>query len=510
MKKLICQGGFVWILLLASTLTLTASKLTASEPPTVHAGGERPNIVFILTDDQRWDTISASGNDRISTPNLDSICASGTRFKNAFVTLAICSPSRAACLTGRYGSVNGVTAVGKSPLREGERTFAHALREAGYVTGVTGKWHLKTSPKECGFEFASTCWSNGTWYDRKFTIDDKTQSMPGFVDQVTANESVRFINLAAKKGKPFVLWLNTQVPHMDHRHTWPASNDYLEKHDPREMPLPTTWNDDLTGKPSYLTSGRNRTQALKYGYNDPKRIRKHVRDYYASVEQMDQAIGRVLNEIDRLSIRDNTWIIFMGDNGWFLGEHGMTSKVLAYEESMRVPMAIAGPNTKPQVVDDLVLNIDLTATIYQLAGLPVEKSHHGRSLLPIVNGNKPDDWRKSFLYEAPTPQLGSQPLWAVRNSKWKYIWTDVPDGEPFDELYDLETDAIEQTNVANDQSNAHIVDRLKRELVRHQKAIGVDTKQTASNQQQAAKPCRKNPQSSHLAQIFLLAASTRI
>ena len=210
------------------------------------------------------------------------------------------------------------------------------------------------------------------------------------------------------------------------------------------MPLPKTWNDDLAGKPDYLRRSRHRTQALKYGYDNPTNIRRHTRDYIASVEQMDATVGRVLDELDRLKVRDKTWIIFMGDNGWMLGEHGMTSKVLPYEESMRVPMAIAGPSTSPKVSTDLVLNIDLTATIYDLAGLPVPTSLHGRSLLALVSGEAPSDWRTSFLYEAPTPQLGSRPLWAARNSRWKYIETHVDEGKVFAELYDLQADAIER------------------------------------------------------------------
>ncbi|MEM9368561.1 MAG: sulfatase-like hydrolase/transferase [Planctomycetota bacterium] len=328
-----------------------------------------PNIVFILTDDHRWDSYGASSSQRIRTPKLDQIADRGTRFENAFVTLAICSPSRAACLSGRYRSVNGVTSVGNSPLRAGERTFAHALREAGYATGVAGKWHLKTTPEECGFDFASTCWSNGTWYDRKFQIDGETQTMPGFVDDVAADESLRFIDEAVDSNKPFVLWLCTQVPHMDHRFRWPAKENILN----------------------------------------------HTRDYLASVQQMDAAVGRVLSGIEDRGLSENTWFIFMGDNGWFLGEHGFTSKVLAYEESMRVPMAIAGPKTQPRVSEDLVLNIDLTATIYAMAGLPIPDPLHGRSLLPMVERGAANHWRTSFLYEAPTPQLGSRPLWANRN-----------------------------------------------------------------------------------------------
>lgn len=465
--------------------------LSASEPRPESAVGnqsaERPNIVFILTDDHRWDSYGAMGTERIRTPNLDQIASSGTRFANAFVTLAICSPSRAACLTGRYGSANGVTSVGKTPLNAGERTFAHALQSAGYTTGVAGKWHLKTTPEECGFQFASTCWSNGTWYDRTFKVDGKTKVMPGFVDDVAADESVRFINQSTKAKKPFVLWLCTQVPHMDHKHTWPAQKKFLDRYASADMPLPNTWNDDLSGKPDYLKTSRSRTQALEYGYDDPENIRSHARDYRASVEQMDAAVGRVLAEIKQQGLSDKTWIIFMGDNGWFLGEHGFTSKVLPYEESMRVPMAISGPGTKQQVSSDLVLNIDLTATIYELAGLPIPNSLHGQSVLPIVKGKTPNDWRRSFLYEAPTPQLGSRPLWAIRDSRWKYVETQVDGQQIFEELYDLASDASELTNVADQADNAAVISRLKSELSQKKRRISELSKPTAvTNADQAS------------------------
>ncbi|MFO7905312.1 MAG: sulfatase-like hydrolase/transferase [Planctomycetota bacterium] len=437
---------------------------------------ERPNILFLLADDQRWDAYAASGNGRVRTPNLDRIAQQGTRFDNAFVTLSICSPSRAACLTGRYGSLNGVTAFGNVRLNEGETTFANALRDAGYATGVTGKWHLKTTPEECGFEFVSTCWANGTWYDRKFTVDGQASVMPGFVDDVTADQSIRYIRQTQRQQKPFLLWMCTQVPHMDHRHTWPATPEYLAGYDTGKMPLPETWKDDLAGKPEYLKTSRNRTQALKYGYDEPENIRRHTRDYYAGVEQMDAAVGRVLDELERLNLMDSTWIIFMGDNGWMLGEHGMTSKVLPYEASMRVPMAIAGPTTTPRASNDLVLNVDLTATVYELAGLPVPEPLHGRSLLPIVSGKSPPDWRESFLYEAPTPQLGSKPLWAVRNARWKYIETQISDDTVFTELYDLHSDPIERTNVADYPGNQSVIRELAAELREGRNAMAAENR----------------------------------
>ncbi|MEO1527457.1 MAG: sulfatase-like hydrolase/transferase [Planctomycetota bacterium] len=432
-----------------------------------------PNILFILTDDHRHDCLSSTGNPLVRTPNLDRIAARGTRFRNAFVTLAICSPSRAACLSGQCGSVNGVTSVGKVRLDNPSQTFATTLQSRGYSTGVTGKWHLSTTPAEAGFEFASVCWSNGTWYDRTFEIGGTKKTMPGFVDDVTASESIRFVRQAVAEEKPFVLWMNTQVPHMDHRHTWPAQQRYLDEYDTTSMPVPTSWSDPLTGKPDYLKAARNRTQALKYGYDDPKQIQKHTRDYYASVEQMDAAVGRVFDELDRLNIRDETWIVMMGDNGWFLGEHGMTSKVLPYEESMRVPLVIAGPNTQSIVTDVLALNIDVTATILELAGVRVPASMHGRSLLPITDGKVPANWRTSFIYEAPTPQLGSRPLWAIRDADWKYIRTRVAKGESFEELYDLRADSGELENLIDEPQHDAIVKRLRKDLDVQLTAISV-------------------------------------
>ncbi|MCK5172059.1 MAG: sulfatase-like hydrolase/transferase [Planctomycetes bacterium] len=437
------------------------------------ADEQRPNILFILTDDQRWDGFGSSGNERIHTPHLDRIAEHGVHFRNAFVTLAICSPSRAACLTGRYGSSNGETAFGNVSLNKGEPTFARALQDAGYKTGVTGKWHMKTTPEECGFDFVSTCFGNGTWYERRFKINGKTRKIPGFVDDVTADESIHFIRESQKGKKPFVLWMCTQVPHMDNHHEWPAEEQYLSNYDIDEMPLPETWNDDLSGKPEYLKTARNRTQALTYGYDKPEAIRKHARDYYAGVQQMDAALGRVLDELERLDLRATTWIIYMGDNGWLLGEHGMTSKVLPYEESMRVPMVIAGPDTKQHTASDLVLNIDLTATIYELAGIPIPDTLHGRSLLQLVNGKPPKDWRTSFLYEAPTPQLGSQPLWAIRTQRWKYIETQISEDPDdwFEELYDMQTDAVEVKNLAREPEHQGTVKDLATQLRNHRKEI---------------------------------------
>jgi len=240
-------------LLLAALVCLPSAQASARSV-------ERPNIVFILTDDQRFDALHSAGNDFIRTPHLDSLAERGTLFRNAFVTLSICSPSRAACLTGRYGSANGVTTVGRSPLNPAERTFAHYLKDAGYRTGVVGKWHLGTTPRECGFDFATICFSNGTWYGRQFDRDGQKFKAEGFVDDFVADEAIGFIKGGTAEARPFVLWMCTQVPHMDHRFQWPAKQDFLDRYEAPQMPLAGSWNDDLAGKPAYLKTSRNRTQ----------------------------------------------------------------------------------------------------------------------------------------------------------------------------------------------------------------------------------------------------------
>ncbi|MCH5374820.1 MAG: sulfatase-like hydrolase/transferase, partial [Planctomycetes bacterium] len=327
-----------------------------------------PNIIFILTDDQRYDALGCAGNDLARTPHLDSLAARGVRFSNAFVTLSICSPSRAACLTGRYGSANGVTTLDR-PLRHGEQTFAQRLARQGYATGVAGKWHLGSTPSECGFQFASFFRSNGPYYNRSIVVDGQPSRVPGFIDDWVADQALRFVDSARSDKRPFALWVCTQVPHMNHRFDWNAREETLALFDQTKMPLPTTWQDDLSGKPGYLKTSRSRSQALQYGYDQAESIRLHWKRYLAAVHEVDASIGRLLRGVSERGLDRNTWYLFMGDNGWFMGEHGLTSKVLPYEESIRVPMIVAGPDTRPRVDDHLVLNIDLGATVLDIAGV---------------------------------------------------------------------------------------------------------------------------------------------
>ena len=423
----------------------------------------KPNIVFIFTDDQRFDAIGAV-DETIKTPNLDRLAARGTRYANAFVTLSICSPSRAAVMTGQYGSVNGVTTLGRR-IADTSPLLPKLLRGAGYRTGMYGKWHLGNNPAEIGFDQADYFHSNGTFYGRKAIVDGRTVTVPGYIDDAVADWSVAFMQRAKADGKPFFLWHCTQVPHMDHTFDWPARQAYINLYDTAQMPLPPTWQDDLSGKPPYLQAARSRTRALEYGYDDPAKIRCHIQRYRAAVTQVDATLGRVIATVDQLGMADNTWFVFMGDNGWQIGEHGFTSKVLAYEESIRVPMIIAGPGTTAGIDERLALNIDLTATILEIAGIGIPDTMHGRSLRePATN------WRDAFVYEAPTPVLGAYPVMAVRDARWKLIRTydlDNPQDAVFTELYDLQNDPHEMHNLADHPAHADRIARMVRRIAEH-------------------------------------------
>ncbi len=434
----------------------------------------RPNFIFILTDDQRHDAMSCAGNPHVHTPNLDHLAARGVRFENAFVTLSICSPSRAACLTGRYGSANGVTYVAnEAVMHETEKTFAHILKEAGYQTAMVGKWHINNSPQSCGFDYVTYFMSNGPHWNRKVNEQGRRKTAPGFIEDYNASQAINFIEKASRRDASFVLFLCNQLVHMDHKFDWKPKAKTLARYNPTDMPVPNTFDDDLTGRPPYLKNSRSRTQALKYGYDKKRNIQIHLAKYYAALEDTDAAIGKVLQTVTAKGLDNNTYYIFMGDNGWLMGEHGFTSKVLPYEESIRVPMILSGPRIKRTIDNHLVLNIDLMPTILDLAGLPIPKNIQGRSLMPLLEGLN-HNWRTSFLYECPRSSLGVKPHFAVRTDHYKYVQTYEDETlvrVVFEELYDLQTDPTEIRNLAQNPNYKEIKKNLITKLKTHKEEI---------------------------------------
>lgn len=434
---------------------------------------DRPNFVFILVDDLRHDALGCTGHPLPRTPNMDALAARGVRFTNAFVTCSICSPSRAACLTGRYGSANGVMKLDQA-VRTGEPTFARELRAAaGYRTALIGKWHLRNTPAELGFDIDIHFHSNGPYRNRAAVDEGKKIKVPEYIDAWIARRAVEFIEGTQREGKPFALFLCTQAPHMP----WTPGPESLAAVDKKKIALPGTWRGDLAGKPPYIAASRFRTRAQRdYAYDTEAGLIKHIRQYHATVAELDAALEPLMKRLEREDLKGNTWVILIGDNGWQMGEHGLTSKVLPYETSIRVPLVIAGPGTEARTEARMALNIDLAPTMLELAGVRVPEAMHGRSLAGVLAGSGGGDtgWRESFLYEALEPELESQPLAAVRTRRHKYVQTfDVNDREKivFEELYDLERDPEETRNLAGEAGSAELKAKLKAELERMRKGI---------------------------------------
>ncbi|MDP0496964.1 MAG: sulfatase-like hydrolase/transferase [Verrucomicrobiota bacterium JB024] len=405
----------------------------------------RPNILFIFTDDQRADTLGTV-NPEIVTPHLDELARTGIVFDRAYVTTAICSPSRASTLTGRYGTRNGVCTL-SAALNPGERTFAQYLAEAGYRTAQFGKWHLKTTPSEAGFQSYARMNSNGSWYQRNIdsNIPDAPAALNGrFYEEVMADLLIDYIGESARSDQPFVAWWCTQVPHLDDKMKYPDVGQTQELYDPADLPVPGNWADEPAAwtaeagqRPPYLAQSRFVSKSAQENYGGPggydnpapgvrnrtlgeDNVQNHLREYYAAITALDQQIGRVMARLEDPdgdgdtsdSIADNTWIIFMGDNGWFTGHHRFTSKVLPYEEASRIPMLVRGPDIAPRTEHQLVLNIDLTRLILDIAGVHADTdtcrgaiSGHS-STTPPPHGVTAFIWRGSF----PSPAWAQSPL----------------------------------------------------------------------------------------------------
>ena len=447
--------AFFWACFVFTLIHTTASLLAA----------ERPNIVIIFTDDQQYDTYGANGRSKIQTPALDQLAERGVRFTNAHAALSLCSPSRAAVLTGRYGSVNGVQKLG-AKLGPGEVSFAQDLKRSGYITLFSGKWHVRNTPSELGFDRVCSFKGNGSYFGRRVDDEGRRLNPKEHIDLYCARKSVEMIKDAAEQDKPFVLFHCTQLPHMKGS-SWPAAKKFNDLYSVKDMPLPANWNDSLKGKPDYLKEVRNRLRAKQYGYDKPENIRKHTKDYYAVISEMDSFLELVLKSLKENGVEDNTYVIYMSDNGWMLGDHGMTSKVLPFTASTRVPLVIAGPGIEQGVCDTPALNLDLTATLYDIAGAKPTAKLHGRSLLPLVKGEDP---KRTIIHECLGGFGGNDPFLAAINGRWLYIQTLSKKDHnkvTFEELYDKDKDPAEMTNLVTSKENQAVLKSLKAEIEQH-------------------------------------------
>jgi arylsulfatase A-like enzyme len=431
--------------------------------PLLHAQEKRPNILFILTDDQRFDALGCAGHPIVKTPNLDRLAARGVRFRNSFVTTPICAASRASILTGRYERTHKFT-FGTPPLGASfcASSYPALLRRAGYRTALIGKFGVTVDAGQTEQMFDLFV-PIGYPFLRKEKSGETRH-----IDQIATDRAIAFLKgLPAEQ--PFCLSLSFNGPHaedgkLDNLYPWPKTVDGLYD-DVRIPPPPFGDEKYFQAEPEFLRKSLNRIRWY-WQFDTPQKHAKNVRAYYRMISGIDHEIGRLLAELARLGFAENTVVIFMSDNGYFLGERGLSGKWVHYEESLRVPLLLADPRLparrRGKTADEMALNLDVAPTLLSLAGLDVPTEYQGRSLLKLVRGERPA-WRTDFFCEHlfVHPDI---PQWeGVRGERYVYAryFTQRP---VYEFLHDLREDPHELKNLAREEGHAALLDRMRRRL----------------------------------------------
>jgi len=431
--------------------TLLATALCALFSFTAQAAERKPNFIFIIADDHRWDAMGAvqkqhGENARypwFETPSLDRLAAEGVRFRNAYITHSICSPGRAGFLTGQYTHVNGIM-DNDTPFPETSVTHATLLRDAGYRTAYFGKWHMgdQKGPRP-GFQHSASFLNQGIYQDCPFEINSVMTPTKGWVDDVTTDMAIDWLKQNREQEKPFSMVVGFKSPHNRRgaKNLPDRLRNLYEGKTTRRTPnceIAAVYHKPLTEEDKGKERGLSANSI-------------HL-DYLRHIKGIDENLGRLLDTLDALKLADDTVIVYSSDNGYYLGERGLGDKRALYEEGLRIPFIIRYPRLFPKgkLVDDMVLNIDLAPTWLDLAGLPAHPGMHGTSFKEVALGNKPADWRKSFL-SYYKKELGDTPTCVgVRTETAKLIYYK---GQPeFTEAYDLTKDPYELQNLAKDSA----------------------------------------------------------
>jgi arylsulfatase A-like enzyme len=442
------------------------------------AEGRRPNFLFILTDDQRWDIMSCVQKEQgararfpwLKTPNLDRLAAEGVRFRNAFVVNSLCAPSRASFLSGCYGHVNGIV-NNHTPFPLDNVTHASVLRSAGYTTGYVGKWHMGSQVERPGFDFAASFVGQGIYFNCPIVVNGQTKPSTGWVDDVGTDYAIDF--LTQYKHKPFALCVGFKATHGPFTPPPRRENDYANE---TARPVPNL------GAPAIYHGGAKRAAA-------DGAVKTNL-GYFRCIAAMDDNVGRLLKALDELGLAQNTVVVFAGDNGYYLGEHQLGDKRSAYEESLRIPLLVRWPRRVRggRTDDRMVLNIDLAPTFLDLAELAVPPVMQGKSWKPLLEETPNADWRKAYFYAYfAEKKFGAPFVTAVRTETAKLIR--YPGHDEWTELFDLATDSYELKNLWNQPDAAELRQKMEAEYERQKAAIGFRVPEFADKpEEQAAGP----------------------
>ncbi|MBI2688511.1 MAG: sulfatase [Acidobacteria bacterium] len=426
---------------LASSAVLAAQKST------------RPNILFLLGDDQRWDTLGCMGNKIIKTPHIDRLAARGTIFDNCFVTTSICATSRASIFTGQYARTHGVNNFSDT-FKPGrfELTYPQLMRAAGYRSGFIGKYGVGDKMPSSAFDYWKGFPGQGKYFP---------QGEPGpHLTDIMGDQALDFMQGGQQ---PWCLSISFKAGHVqdeDPRQFLPSPKT-ATMYEGVKFPEPKTMHPRYIAQmpPSVQRSENRRRWVVRFG--TPALYQESVRNYYRLLSEIDMQVGRMVEFLTRTNQIDNTVIVYSGDNGFYLGEHGLAGKWFLHEESIRVPLLVIDPRTRGGLRrSETVLNIDIAPTLLAAAGLPAAPGTQGRNLLPLTRGDGAPNWRTEFFYEHLLPNAWIPRTEGVRTNEWMYCRF-LDENPVFEELYNLKRDPLEENNLASDPSYRTQLDTMR-------------------------------------------------
>ncbi len=493
----------------ATTLGLSAF---ISQPGAQGKEVQKPNIIYIMSDDHAYQAISAYGGplkNLAPTPNIDRIFRNGMRFDRCLVTNSISGPCRAVILTGKYSHLNGFTRnEGQAPFDGSQQTFPKILQKAGYSTAMIGKWHLGSDPT--GFDHWEILPGQGNYYNPDFITKDGRHREEGYVTEIITDKCISWIKDARASGKPFMLMMHHKAPHRE----WEPGPNEISLYKNLTFPEPATLFDDYSGrgtaeKSQDMTIAKTMRleEDLKL-FSDKEKMRKtalnrmsqqqseawnevydpiikhfyesdldgkelisykyqrYLQDYLACIAAVDKSVGEVLDFLKENGLDKNTIVFYASDQGFYLGEHGWFDKRFMFEESYRTPLLIQWPGvTKPGSINkDIVSNIDIPETILEMAGASVPSDMQGMSMVPVLKGKTPKSWRKEHYYhyyEYPAVHSVKR-HYGISTDRYKLIhfYHDIDEWE----LFDLQADPLEMKNVYDDPAYAKVKADLHKRL----------------------------------------------
>ena len=488
--------------------------------PAVAAAQGRYNIVYIMTDDHTAQMMSCYDNRFVETPNLDRIAADGVKFVNSYVANSLSGPSRACMITGKHSHKNGFTNNEHGIFDGTQQTMPKLLQQAGYQTAIVGKWHLVTLPT--GFDYWNILPEQGDYYNPDFiTMQNDTVRERGYVTNVITDKAIDWMEHRRDRSKPFALFIHHKACHR----CWLPEIKYLREYEDKTFALPETFYDNYEGRAAAAAQemeiADNRHMDIVYDtkmyrpgmttrltgnylrmisrldsadlqqYNDVYeplardfyrqnlsgkalaefKYQRYMRDYAKVLKTLDDNIGRTLDYLREAGLLDSTLVVYTSDQGFYMGEHGWFDKRFMYEESFATPLVMrlpAGLEAKGDI-PELVQNIDYAPTFLELAGAPVPEDIQGVSLLPLLKGKHPKNWRKSLYYhyyEYPAEHSVKRHYGVRTADGWKLIhfYRDIDEWE----LYDLNTDPQELHNLYGQPGTEKVTQRLMKELVKLQ------------------------------------------